>query len=829
MLRDLMFAARTLGRSPAFALTAALTIALGIGATTAIFSVTNAVLLRPLPYKDPARLVVVYGDLRARNNYGMPFSAENYADIRSGSAGAFEDMGAVFTNRQVLPRADGSPEQVRVAAVTTNFFRVMGARTVLGRDFVDDDGTPPPPPPPNAPPDGAAQGPPLPTMVVLSYEYWQRRFGGDPSVVGTDMPTGPGGPRQQRIVGVLAPGFQLFFPPADNMETSPDIWTALRLTYDNRNRNAYFLRPIGRLKADTTIERAQTEVESAVDGIRKNFALYAGARFYGRLEPMHKSLVEEVRPAILSLMAAVVFLLLIACANVANLLLVRAALRGSELAVRSALGAGRWRIVRQLLAEAFLLTMVGAVAGVALAWAGVRELLALAPENLPRLASVTIDPAVLVFTAAVSLVAALLSGLMPAWNVFRFDPMTVLRGAGRTAGLGRTGVVRNLVVVAEVALCFVLLIGSGLMIRSFVELQRIDPGFDPKGVLTFQLLGGRSVRNTPGDRAAFVQQIDSALREVPGVQDVTTSFPFPLTGRYSTIRWGLPDALTDPSKYGAVDWMLVHPGYFETMKTRLLDGRTFTPADNDPKRNIVVVDQVLAAKAFPGERAVGKRILIRIRTPEPEMVEIVGVVAHERFTSLTDVGREQVFVAEGFLGFGAPNWAIRTSGDPAAAASAVRAAMAKVDPSLLVSEMEPMTTIVWRAQASTRFTLTLIAVFAAIAVLLVAVGLYGVLSTLVRQRTAEIGVRIALGAERSTILSLVVGQGLRLSALGVAVGLIAAFGVTRLMASMLVGVRPTDPATFAAMAAVFFAIAAFASWLPARRAAALDPTIALRE
>ena len=830
MLRDLMFAARTLRRSPVFALTAALTIALGIGATTAIFSVTNAVLLRPLPYKDPDRLVVLYGDLRARNNYGMPISAENYADIRSGSGAGFDDMAAVFTARQVLPRADGTPEQVRFAGVTTNFFRLMGASIVVGRDFAESDGTPPPPAPAGAPPaDAAAPAPRVPTMVILSYEYWQRRFGGDPSVVGTDLPSGPGNPQLRRIVGILAPRFQLLFPPADNIETAPDFWTAFRLTYDNRNRNAYFLRPIGRLKPGMTLARAQAEVESAVEPIRKNFPLYAGARFYMRLEPMHKTLVEEVRPAILALMAAVVFLLLIACANVANLLLVRASLRGSEIAVRSALGAGRWRIVRQLLAEAFVLTAIGAVAGVALAWAAVRELLALAPENLPRLASVAIDPTALAFTAAVSLAAALVSGLMPAWNVFRFDPMTVLRGAGRSAGLGRSGVLRSLVVVAEVALCFVLLIGSGLMIRSFVELQRIDHGFDPKHLLTFRLLGGRAAVNTPEQRAAITQQIESALGAVPGVEAVTASFPFPLTGGYSTIRWGLPDALTDPSKYQAVDFMLVRPGYFETMKTRLLDGRTFTPADNDPKRALVVVDQVLASKAFPSERAVGKRILIRARTPEPELVEIIGVVAHERFTSLAEAGREQVYVTDGFLGFGAPSWAIRTSGDAAAAAPQVRAAMAKLDPALLVSEVEPMSAIVWRAQSSTRFTLTLIAVFAGIAALLVAVGLYGVLSTLVRQRTAEIGMRIALGAERSSILSLVVGQGLRLSALGVAVGLVAAFAVTRLMASMLVGVRATDPATFAAMAAVFFAIAAFASWLPARRAAALDPTIALRE
>ena len=829
MMRDLVFAARALRRSPIVALTAALTIALGIGATTAIFSVTNAVLLRPLPYTDPDRLVVVYGDLRARNNYGMPFSAENYADIRNGSTAAFDDMGAVFTGRRVLPRGDGAPEQVTFGQVTTNFFRLMGAKVLVGRDFEEADGEPPPPAPPAAPQGAQAQAPQLPTMVMLSYDYWQRRFGGDPGVVGTDLPGAPGGPRLQRIVGVLAPGFQLLFPPADNMETRPEVWSALRLTYDNRNRNGYFLRPIGRLKAGVTAARAQAEVETAVDGIRKNFPLYAGARFYGRLEPMHKTLVEEVRPAILALMGAVVFLLLIACANVANLLLVRASLRGSELAVRSALGAGRWRIVRQLLAESCLLTAFGAAAGVGLAWIGVRELLALAPENLPRLASVTIDPIVLAFTAVVSLGAALVSGLAPAWNVFRFDPMTVLRGSGRAAGLGRTGMLRNAVVVAEVALCFVLLIGSGLMIRSFVELQRIDPGFDPNRVLTFQLLGGRAAGNTAADRAAIIEQVETTLRAMPGVQDVTTSFPYPLTGGYSTIRWGLPDALADQSKYQAVDWMMVRPGYFEMMKTRLLDGRTFTRADNDPTRKIVVVDQLLASKAFPNQQAVGKQILIRIRTPEPELVEIVGVVAHERFTSLAEAGREQVFVTDGFMGFGAPNWAIRTAGDPAAVAGQLRVEVAKLDPALLVSGLEPMSTIVWRAQASTRFSLTLIAVFAAIAALLVAVGLYGVLSTLVRQRTAEIGVRMALGAEPSAILSLVVGQGLRLSAAGVAVGLVTALAVTRLMTTMLVGVRATDPLTFAVMAGVFFAIAAFASWLPARRAAALDPTIALRE
>ncbi|HEX3702386.1 MAG TPA: ABC transporter permease [Vicinamibacterales bacterium] len=824
-LRDLTFAARALRRSPVFALTAALTIALGIGASTAIFSVANAVLLRPLPYKDPQQLVVLYADLRARNDTGMPISSENYTDLRNGSKGAFEDMAAVTTGRQIVPAADGTPEQIRVGGVTTNFFRVMGARILLGRDFDEADGTPAPAPPPGATAPGAAQPPPLPTMAILSYEFWQRRFGGDPAIVGKDLPGA--GPRLQRVVGILAPGFELLFAPADNMETSPDVWTAQRLTYNNANRNGYFLRPIGRLKAGVTLERAQAEVESAASQIRKDFPLYATSRFYERVEPMHKALVQAVRPAILALMGAVMFLLLIACANVANLLLVRASLRRAELAVRSALGAGRWRIVQQMLAEAILLTAIGATIGVGLAWAGVQELLALAPANLPRLSVISIDPTVLVFTGAISLGAAVLFGLTPAWGAFRLDLMNVLRGSSRVAGLSRGGLLRNAVVVAEVALCFVLLIGSGLMFRSFVELQRINPGYDPGNILTFQLLGGRP--GPPAQRAANTRAIQDALRAIPGVQTATASFPFPLAGNFSTIRWGTEDALADNSKYQAVDWQLVRPGYFEAMRTPVIDGRTFTDADNDPSRNVVVVDQFLAAKAFPNQSAVGKRILIRVRTPEPEFVQIIGVVAHQRLTSIAEPGREEVFFTDGFLGFGAPKWALRTAGDPASFAARARAEIAKIDSSLLMTDIAPMTTLVSRAQAHTRFTLMLIGVFAAIAALLVGVGLYGVLSTVVRQRTAEIGVRMALGAAPGRILRLVVGQGLRLSVAGIIVGVVAALALTRLMTTMLVGVRASDPATFAAMTVVFLVIAAFSSWLPAWRAATVDPTIALRE
>jgi putative ABC transport system permease protein len=407
LLHDLSFAVRTLRRSPVFTLAAVLTVALGIGASTAIFSVTNAVLLRPLPYADPDRLVVMYMDLRARHTFGMPLSNENYADIRNGSAGVFEDMAAVRTVRQVLPGADSTPEEIRLALVTTNFFRLMGAHVVVGRDFLDSDGLPQPLAAAAAAPD--VQAPP-PAVAILSHAYWLRRYGGDPKVLGQRI---PGGPRPE-IIGVLAPGLELMFPSGANVEQRPDCWVANRLSYDNANRNTFGLRPIGRLKPGVTLARAQEQVESVAAKVRQDFPLQTTAGFYARLEPMHDTLVEEVRPAILALTGAVTFLFLIACANVANLLLVRAWAREGELAVRAALGAGRWRTVRQMLADAFVLTGLGACAGVALAWIGTRELRTIAPVNLPRLDAIGIDPTVLGFTAAIALAVAVLFGMVPA-------------------------------------------------------------------------------------------------------------------------------------------------------------------------------------------------------------------------------------------------------------------------------------------------------------------------------------------------------------------------------------------------------------------------------
>jgi len=825
--KDLAFAARTLRKSPIFALTAGLTIALGIGASTAIFSVTNAVLLRPLPYKDPARLVIVASDMRNRNVRDFPLSNESFIDLRDGTKDAFQDLAGVFTFRNIVPKEDGTPEQVRAAVVTTNFFRLVGGKIVLGRDFSDSDGLPQP-----APPAAAAQAPvapPLPIMAILSYEYFQRRYGLNPAAIGQVMNNS--GPFRPQIVGVLAPGFQLYFPSSANVEPVPEVWLANRLGYDNANRNGVSLNAVGRLKGGVSLDRAQAAADNVAADARKNFLIERTAGYALRVEPMRQHLVSEVRPAILALMGAVIFLLLIACANVANLLLVRASLRERELAVRAAIGASWWHLARQMLTEAFLLAAIGALGGLALAWLGIHELRAIAPANLPRLDTIRIDSVVLAFTALAAVLAAAIFGLASAWRASRPNVMNVLRGTSRNEGLASGGPLRKLVVVVEVALSFVLLIGSGLMFRSFLELQRIDPGFDPRDLLTFQVLGVQNrAGKKPEERAAFVRQIEDRLRGITGVQSVAASFPFPLAGGFSPIRWGTEEALSDPGKFQAVDFQIVLPGYFEAMRTPLIAGRTFTDADNVPGRNLVVIDQLLADKAFPRQSAVGKRILIRIRTPEAEWVEVIGVVAHQREESLAERGREQVYFADAFLDSGAVrNWAIRTDGDAAKYGADIRAAIKSIDPQLLVSQMQPMDALLERAQAGTRFSLLLIGVFAVIAAVLASVGLYGVLATVVRQRTAEIGVRMTLGAGPGQIFNLIVGQGLRLTAIGIIAGAIAAFALTRAMTTMLVGVKPSDPATFATIAVIFFAIAATASWLPAWRAASLDPTVALRE
>src|SRR5580704_12099631 len=825
-LRDLALAGRTLRKSPVFALTAALTIALGVGASTAIFSVTNAVLLRPLPYHNPDQLVIIPTDMRNRGVKDFPFSNANFIDLREATKDDFQGLAGVFTFPFTLTGEDGTPERVHMGFVTTKYFQLVGARIAFGRDFSDDDGQPQPPPP--APGTHTATPvPQLPLMAIISYEYFQRQFGANPSVLGQSLNKGK--PFSPRIIGVLAPHFQIYFPASSDLEAAPDIWIANRLGYNAEQRNSVSMRVIGRLQPGITIGRAQAAADQVAAEARKHFSIENTAGYAIRIEPMRQHLVSEVRPAILALMGAVIFLLLIACANVANLLLVRGSLRERELAIRTAIGASRWDLARQILSEALLLAAIGALGGLGLAWFGIHELLAIAPAHLPRLDTIRIDSTVLVFTVILSLIAAAIFGLAPAWRAARPDVMIVLRGTSRSEGLASGGLSRKIVVGLEVALAYVLLIGSGLMVRSFLELQRVDPGFSPHGLLTFQVQSDRFLQK-PEERAVATRQIEEHLRAIPGVQSVTASNPFPLTGGYSPIRWDTEEALTHASRYKAVDPLIVLPGYFETMHTPLLEGRTFTEEDNQPDHTQVVIDKILADRAYPGQSPIGKRILIRIQTPEPVWVEIIGVVAHQRGVSLTEPGREQVYFTDAYIGAGATDhWAIRTGSDPSKYANDVRAALKQFDSHLLITDMEPMDAVMEKAQAGTRFSLLLIGSFAVIAALLAGVVLYGVLATVVRQRTAEIGIRMALGAQSNNIFKLVVGQGLFLAGIGMAAGLIFAFFLTRGMTTMLVGVKASDPATYTTMAILFFLLAATASWLPALRASSLDPIVALRD
>ena len=798
---------RSLRNSPVFSATAVITIALGIGASTAMFSVVNAVLLRPLPYPEANRLTLVFWENRAAGSKNFQYSNADFFDLRSGTGEIFEDMGGITSLRAFVTQQDGGAEQISKALVTTNFFRLMGGKIALGRDFTDADAIPQPSREDVLIPPGST--------AILSYEYWQRHYGGSEKALGQEIAGGP------RIVGVLAPGFKLFFPAVavGRIDASPDFFVANNIGYDASHRNVMTVGAIGRLRRGMTLQRAQDRIDALRAEVRKNsFDPDATLRLMG----VESYLVEEVRPAILALMGAVTFLLLIACANVANLMLVRASMRERELAVRSALGGSWWRLVGQMMLEAAWLSGFGTVLGVGLAWIGIRAVLSMAPD-LPRLESTAIDWRVLAFSGVAGVVATAVFGVVPAIRGARPDVNRILRG-GRTGMEG--GFLRNAVVVMEVALSFVLLTGAGLMLRSFLELRRVDPGYDPRGVLTFFVTRDWSFTRQQG-RIELLNRIQERLRAIPGVERATGALMLPLGGGVGSKK-ASPASRPGSVSWETADYQQVMPDYFETLGTRLIAGRTFTERDNAPGRNLAVIDQIFAERAFPNEPAIGKRIPLPGR--DNPWAEVIGVVAHQRLFSLSDPGRETLYLADGFWGIGASRyWMIRTAGDPAKYAAAVRAEIASVDRQLVVSKVQTLQALVERDQLSTRFSLFLISGFAGIAVILAGVGLYGVLATVVRQRTAEIGVRMALGAAPARIFRLVVWHGLRLGLCGVAIGLIAAAGLTRMMNALLVGITATEPSTFVAMTALFLMVAAAASWIPAARAAGLDPMEALRE
>jgi predicted permease len=789
---------RSLWKNPGFALTAIATIALGIGASTAIFSVADAVVFRPLPYPDSNRLTLVLWENRTVSSRSLMYSNADFFDLRDGTREIFSDIGGLISFRSFDTREDGSADQVAEAVVTTNCLRLLGAKVALGRDFTDAEAAPRSHAPGTLFPPGNA--------AILSDEYWRRRYGARTDIIGTKMPSGP------VIVGVLARGFRLYFPPSEPVDREPDYYVANNYGYDAAHRNLITAIAIGKLRPGLTLASAQQRLNALRPAIRKN-SFDPDATL--RLEPMGRYLADAVRPAILALAGAVAFLLLTACANVGNLMMVRASARERELAVRAALGGSWWR-----LAEAAAIAVAGTAVGVALAWAGIRGLLALAPPDIPRFESAAIDWHVLLFAAAAGAFATTAFGMIPALRSSRPDLNRVLRGA---RGAMEGHMLRNAVVIVEVALSFALLVGSGLMARSFLTLRRVDPGFDPRGVLTFYVTRQWELPRQEG-RIELLTEIQSRLRALPGVESASAALALPLGGGIGVA------AAAGRTGWQGVQYQQVMPDYFETLHTRLIAGRTFDAHDNRAGHPVAIIDEQFAEHAFPDRSAVGQRV--HLPGDDNPRAEVIGVVAHQRLASLAAPGRDILFLADGGGSWGvgvSRYWMVRTKGDPAQLAPEIRAALARLDNQLVISKVQPLTALVDRDQAATRFELILTGAFAVMALLLAAVGLYGVLAAIVRQRTAEIGVRMALGAEPASIFRLVVGHGIRLSIFGLVIGWVAAIALTRIMAAMLVGVTPTDPVTFTAMTGLFLAISAAACWIPASRAAGVDPMAALRE
>lgn len=820
LLQDVRYAVRSLAATPGFLSVTVATLAVGIGATTAIFSVVHAVLLRPLPYPEPDRLVFVRGALTNRDITNWPISPRILLDLRE-RVDLIERIEGQFTSDGTLIDQDGQGVRVTAAGVTPGLFELLGARPSLGRGFRAEDAAPLAD---DVPPDQVP-----PAAVVLSHDAWQRYFGGDERIVGRFVQLFGD---EVEVVGVMSPGFELFMPPDSPMTSKVtskvDAWFTPRVDMVNADRRGATFEVVGRLRAGATLPQAQAQVDGVVAHQHDMEATARGAGYDLRVVGMQQDVAAGVRPVLLALLGTVAFVLLIACANVSSLMLVRGSARARDNAVRAALGATRGRVVRQMLTESLVLAAVGTLLGLGLAHFGVRGLLALGPPEFPRMETVAIDGAVLAFAFGATVGSALIFSLLPALRAGRTNVAEVLKEDGRTSALGRVGSLRAGVVTAEVALSVVLLIGAGLMTRSFVELQRSDPGFDTDSALTFevQLQGyGREPRRV------FTDGLRERLAALPGVVALSGATRLPLIAASPLSRYGTREALTDDALYGQAVYRFVQPDYFRTMGTEILDGRAFDASDfAGDGAATAIVDEIVARRLWPDENPVGQTLVVR-RGPEPEFVQVVGVAEHQRSESPAFDSQETVYFTARWAGDpGAVDWIVRTSGvDAAGLAPAVRAAVAEMDAHVVVANLKTMRQVVWEVMAPTRFALALIGIFALIALGLAGIGVYGVLAYVVRERRAEIGMRMVLGAPRHAILGLVVRQGLAPTVLGIALGLMGAFWLTRFMASLLVHVRPFDPLTFAAMAVLFGLIGAVASVVPALRAGRVHPMEALRD
>lgn len=830
--QDLRFGLRFLLKRPGFTALTVTTLALGIGANTALFSVLNAVLLRPLPYPGPERLVMLRHSIAAQTWEDAPIPPADVLDFRARMP-SLAAVAATDRTFEVNLTGGGPPETVRLATVSANFFDVLGVRPALGRTFLPADGlesAPELPPPARDGTGEAAEGAgrawPTPA-VVLSWSLWQRRFGGDPAAIGDEIYLNG---RENRIVGVLPRDFRLLMPANAGMPTAIDLYAADLLPYALAPRNSPGAnrRVIARLAEGATLGDARAEAKALGAWQRDRYEYHRNGAISIAVKPMHEEIVGHVRPVLLALFVAVLFVLLIACANTANLLLVQAGGREREVAIRAAVGGGRRRIVRQFLTEAGLLAGLGGLAGLLLARWAIDLLLAFRPAGLPRLDPVPIDAPVLLFTLAATVVAAIAFGIIPALRASRPDLSRCLTGRG-VGGVDRSERrLRQGIVVAEVALAMVLLVGAGLMFRSLRALESTDLGFEPAGVLTFRVTLPPVRYATPEARSARIAELERTIEALPGVRRVGATQVLPMGGQFWTSPYRVLDG-PGGEIMGEADYRWVTPGFFEAIGARLLAGRGFTPEDEAKARRVAIVDRAMAARAWPGEDPVGREIVAETFGGAPGPWKVVGVVETILSEAPDTEARETIyFPYRSQNSFLSVTLLARGDRDPASLAPAVRDAVTALDADLPVAGLRTLEDWVRDATAAQRFAVHLIGIFAVVALLLAGVGLYGVVSSIARGRTREIGVMMAFGARPPHILARVVRGGLALAGIGLAIGIAASLLLTRIAAGLFPGIAPTDPLTYAATALVLAAVTVAATWVPAHRATRIDPMEALR-